>query len=571
MVLMRGVTDPTERPPINFERRNRPTPRLRTYTSHIPLWIGAAGVAFGFWGYRQLPCPPSFGDALYSSVRLLVLGAPDPPSGIDTPNALHIARWLCVVAIGSTVWSILARVGGVRVRRVSAWLSSGHRVVIGATPEALQLAVAAEAAASTRRQFRHTVLVAELDDADALALRANDVVVVGPGSNRQLAGALRKAADVVIVEADDIDAMAAATRVVDILGNSPAHIRIILRTAAWARLMRDVHRTGALASARVTIVSLTEAAAIHLSSEEFPPLDGIRREHVVVVGRGELAAEIAAATTRPWAVVGSVPLDLISDDGSWLATTSARLNSDRIPTQSHRVAPTPEEVRAVIRQVCANRETNHLVFLAGLADAEVVEIGLTVAREFDRNSAAPDSGPTRVVGLLSRDLSRGVTPNSETLPTNWWAIPMRTLLEDRNLLLQRLPERLRVPLLRELKLRQTVPGDTALAHLLGVEVPDGPRSPERTVELAAALLEAFAKHGYAPIARLASDQVPMLPVESNLIHVIPEELLNRYPVGSTGMDPGDYRLQLAELTSRLPIMLAGLGYELAPLRKGTGT
>ncbi len=524
------------------------------WAPRVTLALGAAGVVFGVVGYRQFPTPLPWPDAIYSGIQLIALASSNPPDGSPAPVALQVGRFLTALALGSAVLLVLARFGVVGRDRLRASTARGHRVVIGATPEAQQLAVAsrvsgATPATPTVTTTVTTVLIGAVVDDDAARLRASGVVVVAPAGERRLDRVLSGAVDVVVAEDDDLDALGTLGAVRSSTGLSPdTSLRVLLRSAPLAGTLQ------ATAGTNPTITSLAQAVALNLCTDRFPTrIDGTWH-HVIVAGDGDHAEELSIAAVLPWAVEGeSIDVDLVgASTGEWMPSARARM-AGVAEAHVHQCAATPSSFAAAVERCCDERHGPHLVFVAGLAPADAVAVGVAVAR------SQPDS---RVVSVLARGAAAVTTDlDGADMPANWSPQYVGRLLDDRNLLRFHVVERLGHRLLDELGIWRSAHCGDQLAAMLGRTSVDAPGDVDRTNADAAArtLLDEFAAHGCIAQAALRPD-LPTTPGPETMI-AIARSLQVRLP-RPAGFDAQRWQMLVTRLTFRVPRLLATLGYVL---------
>ena len=123
-------------------------------------------------------------------------------------------------------------------------------------------------------------------------------------------------------------------------------------------------------------MSLAQASAQRLI-DFFPVYVDRKWEHVVVVGRGDVAREIAVeAVQRRSARAEFISIDAFGDaTESWVEVAQKQLNMRDVDFVAHVKSLDAELLCREIVECCTARQAPHLIFVAGLADADALAIG----------------------------------------------------------------------------------------------------------------------------------------------------------------------------------------------------
>ena len=524
--------------------------------------LAMCGVWLGYSGYRRLMMSTS--DSLYLAVQLLVLNGGSAPGGRGTPLALNIGRFLAASALGSAVVLVLVRLGSSSADWLRASWTNGHRVVFGSSAAAQQFAKNARRERSDNRRIScDAVLIGRLGEATTADLRRDGVAVVEVSASRSLAKVLHGASDIVVAEADDVDALYAMARIGTIANDERIPVRVFLGSNAMANAFR-ARMTALMGDAPTTVMSLPEAAALRLTKQDlFPTLFQGNRAHIVVAGCGDMAAEVALATVVPWMVHSSsttarrIVIDLVGGpDDIWPEQVAQRLVPDgrrdgqidvRVRRRSTPNSPWVDEVRSC----CAALEDRTSVFIVGLPDVDAIVVGAELGL---------DSTISQVVSVMERD---SVPPDTREHEDNgaktWKRVTVAELLADRDLLRTTTPERLTSALLQQMALWQRAQSDGVLRRLLAPH--GGDPTFGSAMMFAAELLDLLARVGFTikPSTRV----VPPIEMPSSVVRLLTTELSTHFA------EPDEssliaVRVDLGRIVEELPGLFAGIGSDLIP-------
>jgi hypothetical protein len=535
------------------------------YGAHLGLGFGLVGVVFGYIGYRQAFGGASVGDSVYGAVQLLVLNGGMAPQGEPTPWALNLGRLLCAIAFGSAFLLLMMRLGAASANRWRAQRTRRHRVVFGATPEARQLVLCGE---TRRRRLRcDAVLVGDLDEQASMELRRDGVAVIGSCDDEMMAKVIHGATSIVIAEHDDLEALAIMRRVRSIVETERIPLKVVLRSSALAETIRSRERQ----RRDMSVGSLPEAVAQRLTQfDRYATEVVLDRAHVVVVGRGDLAAEIAYAAVLPELDVSTaathIVLELVAEpQETWPGSIEKRLllgdsaAATNVEVRHHAAAGNGREVADHIRKLCAAESAPSLVFIAGLADTDVIVAGTNLG-------SVPSSD--RIVCVLERDTfpAELLTISKDGPPTTHW-VTLGELIDDPQLLGISVQERLgNVLMARNEKRRRAADAGVVLTYLLSDSV--GMVTHESATEFAAFLIEAIANAGLAPEQRARVTRPE--PFEAAQRTTISGRILERFPPPA-GMNPILYRANVGRFVTEVPLRFAELGLDLTPPEGHTRT
>jgi hypothetical protein len=511
--------------------------------------LAVTGLVAGFVGYRQLDRDASSWDSLYAALQLLVLNAGDTPQGVSTPVALNVGRFLCAGAFGLTVATVIFRLGSTGADRARVRLSRGYRVVFGDTLVARQIAHATVATDLARpRRMCRAVLVGEFDDVTAADLRTADVGVVGPYRSEGLKRLLKHASEIVVAEEDDGAGLEMMQKVRRVAIEHGPILRVLLHSAALARGRQEA-LAGPAADFRTAIVSIAEASAQRLVDFLRPIVDG-PWEHIVVVGRGDVACEIATAAVRQgWVRGEAMIVDTFSEpQDPWATICQERVHRPDSTFVAHDQRPDVELLCTDIVTCCAVRPGPHLVFVAGMADAETLAIGTILERLLPNG---------RLVTLVDRDPLDTPAPRGDGSSSAWYRVTLASLLADPTMLHTSLSERLGGQLRDEMARLQAVPDSGANVSLLTRRLAEpGPRSATR---FALELLEALHAAGWVLHPSSADPDA----VSGEQRQMLRRRLEERFPA-MTDTTSEEHREHIVHLVTTLPVMLSRLGFELQP-------
>jgi hypothetical protein len=516
----------------------------------VVVVFGLAGVTFGYLGYRTVYATRSRLDAFYAALQLLVLNGTMPSEPIETPWTLHVGRLLSLVGTLSTLVLIALRLSITTTSRLSARQAKHHRVVFGTTPEACRLALSAVESAQASGRIRvgagcEVVLVGEFDHRQSMDLRSRGVVVVGAHDDKVLADAIRGARSIVIAESNDLVGLDLMRRVLDRGDARRSRLHVVLRSTALAATIRSLEPADGGLPAGVSVVSLPQAAALRLTQFDMHPTrftDGVA--HLVVAGRGDLAAELAVASALSnlnlptWSP--QVRLTLISGPAdTWPAMAHEQLPG--ADANSCVAAGTSgSEIAACIVEACKEVRVPSQVFIAGLDDTDAI-----VAATRVRQSLAQAT----VTAVLEQNLDASALKDAAV---HW--ITLGDLIEDPWLLLTGTAERLGAALRHERDERRKFTDSRVLDRMLPGD------ASEQGTALGEYVLTEVRRAGLEPVARSVVSRVRRLEPWARLS--ITHGMLSRYPTPSDE-DPAGYELRVAELVHDLPRVFAGLGLDLS--------
>lgn len=534
------------------------------YGAHVGFMVGLAGVALGYTGYRWAYDDASWWDSLYAALQLLVLSGGVAPPGVPTPWALNVGRFLCALAFGSAFLLLMMRLGAATAGRVRAQLTRKHRVVFGTTPEARQLVLVGETGRPRRRRLRcDAVLVGELDEKLSMELRRDGVVVIGACDDELLTKVIHGAKSIVVAEHDDIDALAIMRRVRHIVESERIPLKVVFRSSALAETIRARRQPPSDNPVVTSVVSLPEAAALRLTQfDRFPTEFVLDRVNIVVAGGGELAGEIAIASVLRGldlpSAVHRIVLDLVAEpDETWPATVAKRLGHNgnaatpttNVELRRHAAGPTGSEVAECVLELCAADHAQHQVFVAGLADTDVIVAGTRLGLGLSNS---------RVVSVLERDAVPTELSNiaGERLPTMHW-VTLGELIEDPRLLRISLQERLGTSLLARLEERRKAHAGAVLEHLLSNST--GTITDTSATEFATFLIETLSSAGLKPEPRLKVTKAE--PLIADHRKTVRSKILGRFPP-SAETNQVNYQAHIGNFVNEVPQLFAALGFDL---------
>ena len=448
--------------------------RVQRLWPAAPIVLGAVGFGFGWYGYRSVYPDASSIDLAYAAVQLLVLNGPtNLDSGGGLPVSLSIARVVAAGAPGATLILLAIRFVSRRADTISGRWMRHHLVVLGAGPAARQLAIARSASGG---EGQRVVLVGALHGEAVADLRSHGVAVVDEADGTLLQQLARGAEEVVLMEATDgqtlrrLHAVRSAVRANHTSkkpsGLAPA-IRVILESPELARTQRG--QAGAEAGHTVSIVSMAEVVARRVTgSEWFPPATGGRADHVVVVGNGNHATEIALAAFHRRYVPGrAMRIDLFAAPGhTWhtevLTQVPPALVDDGTGANPSAVFHChvgqwlrAEQIAEAIAQLCAGDADQHQIFVAGLPDERTFPIGQHLAR------LCP--GATVVSVLHDEDFSEagGARGGAAGTDGGSWRVVHAGLLAEADVLRLAMVEQIAAHLLQQFHQLHALPGSLA--------------------------------------------------------------------------------------------------------------
>ena len=539
------------------------------YGAHLGLIVGSAGVMFGYIGFRQAFSGASVWDSFYGALQLLVLNGGMAPAGEPTPWALNLGRFLCAVAFGSAFLLLMMRLRAASANRWRAQRTRQHRVVFGATPEARQLVLCG---VTRRRGLRcAAVLVGDLDEQHAMELRRDGVAVIGSCDDEVLVKVISRATSIVIAEHDDLDALAIMRRVRGVVETERIPLKVVFRSSALAETIRAREQPPSDNAVVTSVVSLPEAAALRLTQfDRFAMEVVLDRAHVVVAGRGDLAAEIAFAAVLPELDVSTaathIVLDLVAEaDESWPSSIEKRLllgdstAATNVEVRRHVVGDNGREVADYIQKLCAAGLEPTLVFIAGLADTDAIVAGT-------RLGSAPSG--SRIVCVLERDTLSAelLTTSGQGTPTTEW-VTLGELIDDPRLLRISMQERLgNVLMARNMKRRSAADAGAVLTYLLSDSA--GTVTSESATAFASFLIETITNAGLVPEPRVTVTR----PEPFDAVHrkAIRSRILDRFPPPA-GSTPILYNADVGDFVSEVPHRFAQLGLDLTTPERYSGT
>lgn len=375
----------------------------------VPFTLGCVGVVLGWRGYHLYTPHGTELDNLYAALKLMVLDGPISQSGVPNPLPweLSVARLLCAAVPGSTVIFLTVRSFTNHADILTSVRARNHLVVIGATTESCQLAIAA---ASTRRGHgkdrRRVVLVGLLEPARANYLRAQGVVVAPYSRSTLLERLLRGASEVVIMEEVDVVGLRRFREVRSLVSKEPGSkplVRLVLNSTELAQMQRS--KEDFRVDRGATAISSAEAVAEKVTSQEyFPALKDGRSDHIVVLGKGEYALQVSLLSFQHRYVPGrSIKFDLIEASGdSWTHEVKELLpesfvadsNAEHELETHHPSSLGSKTLVHLISSLCSAQNQQHQIFLVGIEDEKSIPIGNDLAWQLPRST---------IVALLQED------------------------------------------------------------------------------------------------------------------------------------------------------------------------
>jgi hypothetical protein len=434
----------------------------------VPLVLGIIGVLLGWVGFGQYRPDASTVDHIYMSLQLLVLEGPTSyaSSPDSLPWELSIARLLCAAVPGSTLLFLALRLLANRVDWLVGLLAQDHIVIIGATSEACQLAVAeASSRIDHRDSKRRVVVISTVESMLANDLRARGVVVTSEPKGRAFQRLLKGSTEVVIMEATDSIGLR-RFREIRTLMNSDAFsrlakrpaVRLVVESTELARMQRSYEDFRP--DSGCTVISAAEAVAEKVTSVAFfPPLIDGRDDHILVLGEGEYAMQVAILAFHRRFVPGRrMTIDLVvGPDDTWQHDVEAELpNSFPVATDTGQfrihqpLAHRAEYLSELISDLCGAGNEQHQIFIVGLPDERALPIAHEIASRIPQ--------PT-IVSLLQKDFgSANEFEGNVREQGKWHIVRVGEVLTEIDALRLTVAERLAAQLCEEFQRFSDLPG-----------------------------------------------------------------------------------------------------------------
>jgi hypothetical protein len=371
----------------------------------VPMILGVTGVFLGWRGFSLFQPDDSAIDHIYMSLQLLVLEGPSGGSGSlsELPWELSAARLVCAAVPGSTLLFLALRTLTNRVDRLVGLLARNHIVIIGDTLEACQLAVVeATSQPAHRASKRRVILIGTVEPMLENDMRARGIVVTSESRGKVLQRLLRGSAEIVIMENSDSVGLRRFREIRDLMsdesdshsGTRPA-IRLVVASTELARMQRSYEEFRP--DSGCTVISAAEAVAEKITSiDHFPLLMGGQDDHIIVVGEGEYAMQVAMLAFHRRFVPGrSLRLDLVAGlHDTWQHDVAAELpdsftasvDAEQLFQVHHPRAQRAEYISGLISDLCCLGNDQHQIFIVGLPDERAFPIAHEVATRLPQST-----------------------------------------------------------------------------------------------------------------------------------------------------------------------------------------
>lgn len=349
----------------------------------VLLGVAALAVTITGWvGWFQSDPTLTVSDALYWSIALFTLNAPDNPRTVTL--ALELARWgaLLVAATTLTTLASAARDSltefGVRKRIKLARRLEHHKVVFGDGHEIARLA----ASYRTNRPAPDVVAIGDIPMVEEPELRRSGAIVLSGVNDADLVPILKDASHVVVVGQSDSSTMAMAARIERVQGDS--HLLTVLvddrdLAAQWNRT--KISRS----------VSRPVRVAMELLRRHSPLPQGMVVPPPIVIGDSHVAGEIARRIAIGWQEPGErLEVHLVGFTMAAFEAATFGLEA-RGDFRLWEMAPHPDLAPSIVRRIVAghrfaNLENNDRLTLSGPRvyvayedDARTVTVAAAVA------------------------------------------------------------------------------------------------------------------------------------------------------------------------------------------------
>lgn len=256
-------------------------------------------------------------EAFYLALSLFTLSDVGPS---PAPPLLQAARLAAAAVTFSTLLMAFFTVMRGNPDAAKARKLQNHAVIIGTGPEALRLAV------RHAQLGNRPVWVGDVDVTDTEAARAAGVTLPGPSSDAALRAILAGAKSVTVTAPSDTEAMGLAR---EIEHHVDAPLILLLDSSDLASQLLADHALNILPVPRLAVVA-REAVAAN------PPIREAACPAPIVVGDGELAAQIVRQIARGWQEYGAPQrIHCAGSELSWVDAVEAEVEGlahlDRCP------------------------------------------------------------------------------------------------------------------------------------------------------------------------------------------------------------------------------------------------
>ncbi|QNP54851.1 hypothetical protein [Tessaracoccus defluvii] len=246
-------------------------------------------------------------DAIYLALSLFTLNDVGPS---PAPLLLQVARFAAATVTFSTLLMAFFTVMRGNPDAAKARKLQDHAVIVGTGPEALRLAV------RHAQLGNRPVWVGDVDVTDTEAARAAGVTLPGPSSDAALRAILAGAKSVTVTAPSDTEAVGLA-REIDHHADAP--LILLLDSSDLASQLLADQALNILPVPRLAVVA-REAVAAN------PPIREAACPAPIVVGDGELAAEIVRQIARGWQEYGAPQrIHCVGSELSWVDAVEAEV------------------------------------------------------------------------------------------------------------------------------------------------------------------------------------------------------------------------------------------------------